>query len=282
MNDFESERLAFGDELLRLREAAGLTGASMAERLGWTASKVSKIERGRQTATDSDVVEWCAALGLRKSVADALRERGRKLRIKQVAWRRQLRHGHQSRQQQSGSSWATASTIRGVSTMAVPGILQTPVYARAVFETQAELLKIPATDVPASVNKRIERQRHLYDGDKVIEILVTEAALTNPVCEARDMVAQLDRLVAAVDLPTIQFGVIPLYRKLPRLVPHGFWIFDAMVRVETVSAELEVVDSEQVAVYAELADELWTVAVEGAEARAILLACGRHWAELAD
>lgn len=279
-SNFEKRRLEFGDQLRRLREQAGLSGSAMAERLGWTGSKVSKVETGKQTASDSDVVEWCEALNASESLVDQLRDHLRELRVLQIGWRRQLRQGHQARQKQSGSTWSTANVVRGVATMAVPGVLQTADYARAVFTTQSALLQVPASDVDSAVAARLQRQQRLYEGGKRIDILIAEVALTNPVCRPAEMVAQVDRLVSVVGLPTIRFGIIPLYQPLPYLLPHSFWIFDDVVQIETVSDEHRVIDPDHVAVYERLADELWSVAATGDEARSILLACGQRWAAL--
>jgi len=59
---------------------------------------------------------------------------------------------------------------------------------------------------------------------------------------------------------------------------HGFWIVDDVVFVETVSGEERVTDPDQVAVYERLADRLWSAAVTGDDARAVLLSAGRQWA----
>jgi transcriptional regulator with XRE-family HTH domain len=48
-------REEFGARLRTLREDARLTGTELATRLGWQASKVSKIEHGKQTASVDDV-----------------------------------------------------------------------------------------------------------------------------------------------------------------------------------------------------------------------------------
>ena len=278
-SDFETRRLEFGDKLRRLREAAGLTGAVLSKRLGWPGSKVSKLETGRQTAADADVIDWCAAVSADESTTEELRGDLRGLRVRQLGWRRELREGHQARQRQSASTWRDAKRIRGVATMAVPGMVQTPGYARAVFESQAALLKVPARDIDASVTARLERQQLLYEPDREIEILVAEVALTNPPCSPTVMAAQIDRLVSATGLPTIQFGILPLYRPLPALLPHSFWIFDDTVHVETVATDDRVTDPDQVAVFNRLADELWSVAVSGDEARSVLLAAGRRWTD---
>lgn len=281
MSSFESLRLEFGDRLRRLREQAELDGKDLAAQLGWQPSKVSKIERGKQTATDSDLIEILAALTVPSDVAEAVRQQLRDLRLRQLAWRRQLRAGHRDRQRQDLVDEQTASTIRIVDIMVVPGLLQTPDYARAIFTTQADLLEIPAGDVDEAVAVRMQRQQVLYDSSKRIEILVAEAALLHPVCTAAQMAMQVDRLVSTTHLPTVHVGVLPAYRPLPNLLPHGWWIVDDVVFAEHVTGEHRVTEPDQVNVYRRLTDRLWTAAAIGDEARAILLACGQRWAEQA-
>ncbi|GAA0638421.1 helix-turn-helix transcriptional regulator [Kutzneria viridogrisea] len=280
-NSFEADRLAFGDKLRRLREAAELDGKDLAARLGWHASKVSKIERGKQTPSDSDLVDLLAVLEVPESAAEALRSELRELRLKQLSWRRQLRAGHRDRQRQDLADELSASTIRAVDMMAVPGLLQTPDYTRAILTTQSELLDVPAVGLDEAVAERMKRAQVLYDSSKQITILIAEAALLHPVCTPGVMAVQVDRLVSATSLPTVRVGVIPAYRPLPVLLPHGYWIVDDVVSVEHIAGELRITDAEQVAIYNRHADILWSAAAEGDEARAILLGCGRHWAELA-
>jgi hypothetical protein len=57
----------------------------------------------------------------------------------------------------------------------------------------------------------------------------------------------------------------------PALLPHSFWIFDDVVQVETVASDDRIVDPDQVAIFNRLADDLWPAAVEGDDARALLL-----------
>src|SRR5260370_42436908 len=51
-------RHALGQRLRELRQQAGLTGRQVADSLSWPASKVSKLQNGRQTPTDNDVRGW--------------------------------------------------------------------------------------------------------------------------------------------------------------------------------------------------------------------------------
>lgn len=281
MTSFEAARLEFGDKVRRLREQGSLDGKDLASRLGWHPSKVSKIERGKQTATDSDLIDILGALAVPDAASEQLRQELRDLRLKQLAWRRQLRAGHRDRQRQDLVDEQTATTIRIVDIMAVPGVLQTPDYARAVFTTQADLLEVPAGDVDEAIAVRMQRQHVLYDSSKRIDILIAEAALAHPVCTPAQMAAQLDRLVSATSLPGVRVGLLPAYRPLPNLLPHGFWIVDDVVSIEKVTGEDRETDPEQVAIYERLADRLWAAALTGDEARAALLAIGRRWADLA-
>ncbi|MBO0881650.1 MAG: helix-turn-helix transcriptional regulator, partial [Mycobacterium sp.] len=45
--------------LRELRLGAGLTGRKLAQLCGWSESKISKIEYGRQTPSEADVKAWC-------------------------------------------------------------------------------------------------------------------------------------------------------------------------------------------------------------------------------
>ncbi|WP_207954124.1 Scr1 family TA system antitoxin-like transcriptional regulator [Saccharopolyspora elongata] len=134
---------------------------------------------------------------------------------------------------------------------------------------------------PDSVRVRMQRQQVLYQG-KDIEVIVSQHALRHPVAAPDAMLGQLDRLMSAVDIPGLKFGVLPDFRRLPNITMNGFTMLDDVVQVEQVSAELTIEDPEQVAIYHRLMDRLWQVACEGDEARAILRKLAveyRHQAE---
>ncbi|HVK24747.1 MAG TPA: helix-turn-helix transcriptional regulator [Actinokineospora sp.] len=274
---FEKRRIEFGDQLAHLRQVAGLAAKDFAAQLGWQASKVSKIENGRQLPSDDDLVTWLSAVDCTADTAETMRDRLRELRVMNAAWRRQLRAGQRARQEQDAREEHAATLIRAVDIMAVPGLLQTSDYARAILVTQADLLDIPAGDVEEAVRVRLRRQQILYEPGRTIEIMVAESALGMPVCDARAMRAQIDRLSSAVDLPTVRFGVLPMHIQYPHLLPNGYWIVDDEVFIEHVSGELRIDDPEQVAVYHRLTDRLWPLAVVGDQARALLAAHAAKW-----
>lgn len=269
MTSFEDRRRQFGERMRRFRDEAGLTGRELAAALGWPHSKISKIETGRQTAEDSDVRLWLDAVEASESSVREMLDQLSDLRVSKAAWRAQLRAGHRARQQQSLDREGAANRIRNAEFGVVPGLLQTADYARAVFRSQAELLQVPDADIESSVRVRMQRQQILYQG-KDIELIVSQHPLRHPVATPQAVITQLDRLMAAVDLPALRFGILPEYRRLPNITMNGFTIIDNVVQVEHVSTELTIEEPDEVAIYNRLMDRLWPVAVEGDEARAIL------------
>lgn len=66
-------RRRLGVELRRLREAAGLTGDQVIERIGWaSASKLSRLENGRSRPDPQDVGDLLDLYGADQAVHDEL------------------------------------------------------------------------------------------------------------------------------------------------------------------------------------------------------------------
>ena len=62
---YQRERGRLAEALKALRVGAGLSGARLAEMLGWQQSKVSKIETRRQLPSRDDIAAWASAVGAR-------------------------------------------------------------------------------------------------------------------------------------------------------------------------------------------------------------------------
>src|SRR5207244_706557 len=91
-------RRARGRRLREPRRQAGLTGSRLAASRSWPASKVSKLENGRQTPTDDDILAWTGATGA-PAEAEALLASLHTLELQYAEWRRVLQRGlstHQS------------------------------------------------------------------------------------------------------------------------------------------------------------------------------------------
>ncbi len=256
-------RREFGARLRRLREEAGLTGKQLADRAGWAQSKVSRIETGRQSVKTDDVRAWAAATGASTDLLEDLLADLRTLRVEHAAWRRQLRGGHAPKQRALIALEGDATLDRTFQPDLVPGLLQTPDYARHVFTALATLRDTP-NDIDAAVRLRMQRQAVLYDRTKQFRFLLTEAALHARLGPPGVQRGQLDRLLVLMTLDTVEVAVIPLNARLPVVMHHGFSIEDEdLVLVETFSAELQLRDADDVALYGKLFDLLWGAALEG-------------------
>ncbi|MDX3662369.1 helix-turn-helix transcriptional regulator [Streptomyces sp. ID05-26A] len=270
--DYEKAKRDLAERLFQLRLQAGYAAAKdFAAVLGWKPSKVSKIENGKQLPSDADMSQWHHAVDAAPELITQAQAELRDLRLAAANWQRQLRSGHRARQDRDAREEGASSVIRAVDLLAVPGLLQTPACARRILMTQADLHDVPADDVDAAVRARMKRQQVLYDDDKTIEILTTEAALGMGPFTKAEKLEQIDRLVSVVGLQNVRFGVIPRFTELPNLLLHGWWIVDDEVVVELAHAEDRLTDPDIVAFYGRLTDRLWTVAATGEAARTVLL-----------
>jgi transcriptional regulator with XRE-family HTH domain len=267
LNGVYRARQEFGGRLRRLREDAGLNGKQFAARLGWAASKISRIEHGKQTATTEDVAAWAATLEAPPELVEDLLAELRNVRFEYIAWSRRLRAGHAPRQRASVGLAAAATTVRAFESDVVPGLLQTADYARHVLTRLSAFRGLP-DDVERGVRARMRRQEVLYEPDKQLRFLLTEAALRYQPCPASTLRGQLDRLLAASGLDTVRLAVVPFNIELPIVPNHGFWIFDDnLVLVETLSAELSLRDAEDIDLYTRYFEVLWDIALQGEDAR---------------
>ncbi|MDQ3578039.1 MAG: helix-turn-helix domain-containing protein [Actinomycetota bacterium] len=268
MTDFLERRAQFGATLRRLR-AAKTSSRGMAKLVDWPQSRVSKIETGAQTAHAEDVRAWCDALDVGDGTTRQLLAELEELVVEQAAWRSELRRGHRQRQDEITATEQTVTRIRAVEMLAIPGLLQTPAYARAIFDTQARLHDVQL-DTDEAIASRIRRQQVLDDPGRSFEFLVGESALLHHVCDPDTMAEQIQHL-AAIDQPNIRLGLIPAGIRLPFVVTNGFLIHDdKLILVDTLASELRIADPDQIAAHHRMIDALWTVAVEGERARTIL------------
>jgi hypothetical protein len=89
----------------------------------------------------------------------------------------------------------------------IPGLLQTPDYARAVFRTG--LPQITEDLIEHRVELRTTRQQRVLAGDLSVWAVITEAALIRAMGGRDVHIAQLSRLLELAALPNVQFQVIP-------------------------------------------------------------------------
>jgi transcriptional regulator with XRE-family HTH domain len=272
--DYQQAREALG---LRLRELrltcpdGRLTGAQLADRLGagWTKSKISKLENGRQTATTEDLEAWAAATRQPEAFGGLLAQlRGFESHIR--SWRRQLSSGHRPVQDAITAEHDRTRVLTIWENVLVPGMLQTADYARHVLTRHANLMQSPR-DTEDAVRARIRRQAALYEPGRTYRIAMWEGAMRALVCPPSVLAAQLDRLAGVVGMDTVELGIVPFSASLKIYPGNGFWIYDERrVVVEDWHAELWLDDADSVATYLRVWNTLSESAVYGADAQAVI------------
>lgn len=264
MTDYQTARISLGVRLRELREGAGLSGRELAARAGWHPSKVSRIEHGNQTAMVDDLHRWARLCGSDDAVQGLVSQLG-SLETHYTNWRRRLSAGNRARQQNAVDLENRVRTLRIFESVCVPGLLQTPDYARAMIRRAVELHGTP-DDVEEGVRKRMERRAVLDEPRKKTWILLWEPALHTRHASPKVQVEQLIYLAECIHRGR-SIGIVPLSAQLTASPMHGFWIYDDdRVIVETVGAELCLTDEAAVQPYQRVFVDLFRSAVHGPSA----------------
>lgn len=203
-------RRKLGAELRSLRTSAGLTSGEAARLVGWHQSKVSRIETGTSGVKPADVRLLLDAYGL----ADRqLRElllvlAGSDDSGGRHHWWHAYRGVLPPTYRDFISLESQASTMRTLETTVVPGLLQTPEYARAVTEAALEGASKERLDTLVEV--RLTRQDVLRTEPPLeLAAVLDEAVLRREVGGPGVMTRQLNRLVEAARLPHVRLQILP-------------------------------------------------------------------------
>ncbi|MFE5818973.1 helix-turn-helix domain-containing protein [Streptomyces sp. NPDC056479] len=206
-------RRKLGAELRALRTGAALTSGEAARLVGWHQSKVSRIETGASGVKPADV-------RLLLDVYDVQDAQLRELLLVLAGsddgdgrhhWWHEYRGVLPPTYRDFISLESQASAMRTLETSVVPGLLQTPEYARAVTRAAVGGLG-PDTDdrLDALVAVRLARQDVLRaDPPLRLSAVLDEAVLRREIGGPEVMARQLSRLVEAARLPQVRLQVLP-------------------------------------------------------------------------
>jgi hypothetical protein len=104
---------------------------------------------------------------------------------------------------------ASATLVREFNPMTIPGLLQTPEYARAL----SGMAVIPMSDerVERDVEVRSVRQRRLLAEERPLRLdaVVEESVLHRPIGDAKVLRAQLEHLLIMAEVDTVTLRVLP-------------------------------------------------------------------------
>jgi transcriptional regulator with XRE-family HTH domain len=271
----ERRRLRYA--LRRLRDGAGLTQEQVAAEMDWSLSKVIRIEAGSVSISINDLRAMLALY--RVTDADTV---GELAALARASRRRRWWSRYGSSLPPQLASYigleAEACGIRFFQPLAVPGLLQTEAYARAVIVgTSPE--RLPESTVDTRVEVRLRRQDEVLGRPEPPEILAVldEAVLRRTVGGPAVMRAQLAHLRELGSRPHVTIHVLPLSAGATPGLNGSFLILEFpgaadsdIVYVETPPGELWLDKPADVALYRRAFDELRALARDTEQSAALI------------
>ncbi|MFI1307876.1 helix-turn-helix domain-containing protein [Streptomyces sioyaensis] len=201
LNPDASPQAAYGARLRSLREARGWTQEELAGRTGYSGVHVSAVENGRKPPTLRFSRSADGAFGT-AGTADAFERQYRE--IKHGA----LLQGFPEYVKYEGR----AVEIRLFEIGIIPGLLQTPEYARALAGGDVRRGTITPEQAAERVAVLAERQAMLVRSrPPTLLVVMDESCIRRPVGGAEVMSEQLHHLVEVAELPNSMLQIAPYH-----------------------------------------------------------------------
>jgi transcriptional regulator with XRE-family HTH domain len=193
MRTLKGPRKKYGEELRLRRLARKMTQEDLADVVVCSPTLISHFEAGRRLPNPDDA----------KRIDQALGTDGFFLR-----WLVDLEGRYPDHFVEAAELEQLAVVIREFAVSAVPGLLQTPDYARAVF--RAVRPNHTAEELDRRVVSRRERARILDDSlSPVLWAVLDEAVIRRPVGGNAVMAEQLEHIAALADAGRVRLHAIP-------------------------------------------------------------------------
>jgi transcriptional regulator with XRE-family HTH domain len=221
------------NELRVLRGAGQLHGKDVAAQLGWSASKVSRIENGRIGISGEDLERLLGLYDVPAQQAEYLRRLAPAARPKGWwdAYADTLSAGYANLIRLEAGSRA----LRCYAALVPHALLQAPEYVRQVVLATWE------RPSPGEVDRRMQVCRRRQDvlepgrpgGALELAAVIDESVLHRAVLRAGGeesravMRAQLERLIAAAAQPNITLQVLPFAAGLPPVTAGSFSVLES-------------------------------------------------------
>ncbi|MFB9252881.1 helix-turn-helix domain-containing protein [Sphaerisporangium melleum] len=202
-------RRRLAGELRRLRERHAMTIEEVAEQVGWSTAKLSRVETARVGITSPDLTRLLDLYELDGHKRAALHGLARAARTK--GWWDAYSDSLPSDYATYIQLEAEAAFVRSFDGMLVHGLLQTEDYAREVIRSSLMALSPPA-EVERRVEVRMTRQKLLLAEDDPLRFwaVIEEAALLRHVGSASVMREQYAKLLEFAARDNITIQVLPI------------------------------------------------------------------------
>ncbi|MER5549666.1 DUF5753 domain-containing protein [Streptomyces sp. NPDC002589] len=257
-------QIVLGRRLAALRDAAGLTAAEAAKQLRTAATTITRMEKAEVA------LKFANARALLEIYEVSRKEAQEFLTLLDQAnkpgWWQSFRDALPSWFGVYVSLEDAATQVRVYEPHVVPGLLQTEDYARAVL--QVGLPRPDADVLERRVGLRTARQELLNRSPEPphLWVVMEETALRRKVGDRSTMVAQLDRLLHAAELPNVTLQVCTFEGGLH---PGGFGPFTLfripelpdIACIDSLSRVHYTEDAQETALYREALDHMTAYAL---------------------
>ncbi|MET8000640.1 DUF5753 domain-containing protein [Nonomuraea glycinis] len=274
-------RLRLGQELRLLRERRQLTGAKAANELGWSPSKISRIEAAKTMPVADDIQAMGTLYRIDSAKLDELF--GLLRDADQRGWWEDYEDTLPGEYTRFLGLEAEATFQRNWEPQVVPGLLQTEDYAREVILATRGIARITHSGVRSRVEARLDRQRrvlHRADPSR-LTVVLDESALMRRFGEPSVMRAQMEHLLEVSLLPHVSVQVLTLDALHPvntgAFIHLKFAAFDDVVYLEQLYTADFVEDLERVAGYETAYDHMRSEALDEDESRVLIQRKAMLW-----
>jgi hypothetical protein len=197
--------------------------ADVATALGWSESKLSRIETARTGITEPDLDRLLAGYGLPAGERVRLRDLARRGRVR--VWWTAYRSSVPDPYDEYVALEAEAVAMAEWEAQVVPGLLQTDEYARAVIEVGADIAN-PET-IQRRLALRMARQAVLTrDPPPRLCVVLDESVLRREVGGRDVLDRQLQHLFDATHRSGVELLVLPFVVGAHAALTESFVIFD--------------------------------------------------------
>lgn len=273
-------------ELRRLRERAGMTGDQVADRVGWSASKLSRIENAHTVPGEVEIRQLLDLYDVEGHYADEL---------------------FALAQEAAGKGWwetysptlppdyasligleAEAQAALSWEPLIVPGLLQTGDYAREVTNGYLERIDpVPPSETRRRVEARLARQRILTrDNPLRLSVVLDQSVLHRRFGDRSVMRSQIKRLLDLSERDNISLRILQLDGRHP--IGTGAFVllqfdevhdvtYQDVVYIENLTGGRYVEEEDEVFRYKRAFDRLSDLALDEQKSREILVAARDTW-----
>ncbi|MFG3510162.1 Scr1 family TA system antitoxin-like transcriptional regulator [Streptomyces sp. NPDC047821] len=191
---------ALGRQIKVARARAGMSQKALGDRLGYGEETISSVERGRRTPQPELLVavdELLECGGLLASAAEDVERARARRRVRHPEWFRDYARLE-----------AEAVQLCYFANQAVPGLLQTKEYARAVFASRQPLFD--EETIEQRVTARMARQELMTRWPPpTVSAIIQESVLRQPFGGLDIQRVQLEHLLETGDLRHVEIQVMP-------------------------------------------------------------------------